>query len=522
MNQNFNSSNLQNKTIEELKAISEALKDLSDRRKYYKLDFMYPEEGPFRKSLYPKHMEFMEAGAHHLIRGFFAGNGVGKTVCGGTEFTYHLTGKYPKDFKGRKFTKPIKAWACGIDNKQLRAGIQEILFGDFSDMGTGLIPKEDLTDDKGFIQTWAMAGTANCIGTARIKHYTNGVFDGWSTVEFKTYAQGWQEVQGATRDLIWLDEEPTDPKFWSECVARTRGPAGKEGSIFITFTPLLGYTTLYLSFMPNGQVPPNGIHPDNEQRHVTLATWKDCPHLSEAWKKSAIEDWKLSDPNSIESRINGTAAVGSGRIYPIDESFVIVPQFQIPSYWPKAYGLDPGWTNTAAVWIAEDPNTKIKYIYSEYKHGKVLYLIHADAIKNKGEWIPGAIDPHEARKPRDDGSTVQDYFMSLGLELYSDKCDGHAMRARIYGMYESGALKIMDNCTGLINEIRTYRYDMDDPNRPAEGQDDHRCDAKMYCLSMFDKIAKSFAEIEEERSREKYRRNDDDYGDSQRSEITGY
>lgn len=504
-----------------LESFNTKLASLANYQKYNKLEFMFPLVGEYRRDLYPKQMKFFAAGYSHLIRAFFGGNGTGKTCCGGTEFSYHLTGLYPADWKGRKFKHPIKAWGAARENKQLKEAMQEWLFGDLGDKGTGLIPRHCLVDEKGEVQTWAMAGTANCIGSARIKHHTNGVFDGWSQVDFKTYAQGWQEFQGANRNLIWLDEEPDDAKIYAECIARIRGPEGKEGSLYITLTPLLGYSTVYLAFIPNGIVPYNGIHPDNEEKFVVVVTDDDVPHLSAKIKKTMEEEWKLTDPNSLQARQKGIAAIGSGRIYPIDESFVVVPKLQIPSFWPKAYGIDPGQANFAAIWVTKDPNTGILYVYDEYKHGKVVYLIHAEAIKNRGDWISGGIDPHEAVKPRDTGETVESYLESVGLHLTAAKGDPDALRIRIRAMFESGALKIIDNCTGLLNEIRTYRYDINDPNVPARNQEDHRCDALMYVICVFDQIAQSYAQIEEERYNATHS-SQDTLDDSERSPITGY
>ena len=42
-----------------------------------------------------------------------AANKTGKTFCGAAEMAYHLTGKYPKWWKGYRFKGPIKAWAAG-------------------------------------------------------------------------------------------------------------------------------------------------------------------------------------------------------------------------------------------------------------------------------------------------------------------------------------------------------------------------------------------------------------------------
>lgn len=60
---------------------------------------------------YPKQAAFHEAGAIHRERLFMAGNRVGKTECGAAELAMHLTGQYPKWWLGRRFDKPVRAWA---------------------------------------------------------------------------------------------------------------------------------------------------------------------------------------------------------------------------------------------------------------------------------------------------------------------------------------------------------------------------------------------------------------------------
>ena len=76
---------------------SELVRRTSENR----IDSYYPDEGPLRRELYPKHLEFFRAGVEHRERCFLAANRVGKTEgVGGFELTCHLTGEYPP-FGGR-------------------------------------------------------------------------------------------------------------------------------------------------------------------------------------------------------------------------------------------------------------------------------------------------------------------------------------------------------------------------------------------------------------------------------------
>ena len=48
-----------------------------------------------------------------------AGNRIGKSFCGAMEMAFHLTGKYPKWWEGRKFTKPTILQLLGDSNRNL-------------------------------------------------------------------------------------------------------------------------------------------------------------------------------------------------------------------------------------------------------------------------------------------------------------------------------------------------------------------------------------------------------------------
>ncbi len=73
-----------------------------------------------------------------------AANRVGKSYVGAMEMAIHLTGEYPKWWKGKKFKEPIKAWVCGASNETTRDICQKELFGQPDnprDKGKGSIPK---------------------------------------------------------------------------------------------------------------------------------------------------------------------------------------------------------------------------------------------------------------------------------------------------------------------------------------------------------------------------------------------
>lgn len=210
---------------------------IEDRTKLFQL---YPDTGPLRRELYRKHLEFFEAGAKWRERAMIAANRVGKTWgVGGYETALHLTGRYPDWWPGRRFSGPIDVWAAGDTSETTRDIVQAALMGPIGDLGTGLIPAEDI---KG--EPTKRAGVPSAMDTARIRHQAGG----FSKIGFKSYDQGRKKFQGTAKHLIWLDEEPP-MDVYTECLTRTMTV---QGIMLCTFTPLEGVTEVTMRFLQDG------------------------------------------------------------------------------------------------------------------------------------------------------------------------------------------------------------------------------------------------------------------------------
>jgi phage terminase large subunit-like protein len=214
------------------------LEEMERRRKRRKLFDVYPDTGPLRRELYPKHLQFFAAGIEHQERAAVAANRVGKSFgLGGFETALHLTGLYPDWWPGRRFDAPIDCWAAGDTSETTRDIPQLILMGPPGEYGTGLIP-----GDKILGNPTHRAGVAQAIDTVRVQHASGGT----SLLGFKSYDQGRKKFQGTAKHLVWLDEEPPEDVY-SECMARLMTT---DGMMICTFTPLEGLSNVVLRYMP--------------------------------------------------------------------------------------------------------------------------------------------------------------------------------------------------------------------------------------------------------------------------------
>jgi len=486
----------------ELKELLELLEAKESQLKYNKKDALFPDNGPYRRELYPKHCKFMEAGLRFQERAFVAANRTGKTMTGAFEMACHLTGLYPAWWEGRKFLNAIDAWAVGVSNQSTKEVLQNELLGDINDIGTGLIPRDCIgRKANGDMHVTKKPGVADAVETVYVRHTSGGM----SRCTFKSYEQGRISFQGTKKQVIWLDEEPTDPTIYSECLTRLMDKYN-PGLIYCTFTPLFGLSDVVLSFLPDGNFPRGGIHPRNSQKFVVNVDWSEVPHLDEQQKANILESYSRHER---DARSKGIPSLGAGAIYPYTEDMMTCDPFQIPPWWLKGYGMDTGWSKTAVIWGAMDPDTKILYLYSEHYQSEAHPAIHAAAIKARGNWMTGAADPAGANLS--DGKKIFDMYMEEGLDIVkADKRDREGGILKLGQMFESGQLKIFSTLKNTLSEIRTYRRD---EKGEIVKKNDHAMDAMRYlCTTGINYLSSPMDDDEEEVSS----------GSGGRDEYTGY
>lgn len=243
------------------------------------------------------------------------------------------------------------------------------------------------------------------------------------------------------------------------------------------------------------------------RRYAMQVGWEDVPHLSAEQKDNLLNSIPL---HQRDARTKGVPVLGAGQIYPIAEEAVLVDPFELPAYWPRAYGFDVGWNRTAAVWGAWDRASDSVYLYSEHYAGQQPPSVHADAIKARGDWIAGAIDPASSGANQKDGTTLIDEYRALGLYLFEAD---NAVEAGIMACYQrlaAGRLKIFKPLRNLTTELRIYRRD---ENGKIVKANDHLMDAMRYLVMTGMRHAHTEPNIEEE---------DDNQDPRGRSRVTGY
>lgn len=395
---------------------------------------------------YAKQREFHLNGASYTERLLMAANRVGKTMCGGAEIAYHLTGLYPDWWEGRRYNRPVRGWAAGVTGESTRDVLQAMLIGTKADgWGSGMIPKHCLSKDKMSLAR----GVSDLLDTVLVKHVTGG----WSELKFKSYERGQEKWQGDTLDFVWFDEEPPED-IYVEGYTRI---ITTNGFVMLTFTPLQGRSAVVEKFLSD---------PTSKDKAITSMTLDDAEHITPEMRDKAIAAWPAHER---EARSRGIPTLGGGRIFDIAESQVECEPFDIPKHWSLIWGMDYGVEHPfAAVAIALDKDTDMAYVFHCMKMKDALPLQHATAMKpvlKCGNLIPVAW-PHDVNQRREfegDLIPLRQIYKKCGLNMlqqHAQFVDGsNSTELGVLEMYErmkTNRLKVFKNCSLWWEEYRRY------------------------------------------------------------------
>jgi phage terminase large subunit-like protein len=416
-----------------------------------------------------KQLAFHATGLIAKERAFFAGNRCGKTLCTSAEWCMHLTGNYPDWWNGYRYTKPINIWVAGVTNNETFQTLAGYYVGDITKEGfihSSLIVRKEPQKHLYFIQ-----------------HASGGL----SKIRFKSYEQKADAWQAETLDGVHLDEEPPS-KIYSEAITRTLSTSqDHHGQVTCSLTPLKGVTHFMLQYMDKIVVDEKGeegaerVSPGevNNSRVYILASHEESPHITPEESARILAAYPAHER---EARTKGIPSMGSGLIYPVHESKLIVSPFAIPDYWPRCFGMDFGWHNTAVVFMARDPDNQVVYLYGEYLAGHLTPQHHAyHLIKQGADWMPGAYDIAGESAQQEDGSNLVDLYVKAGIKSWfpAEKGKGSVGMGlmTVLEMMEADKLKIFSTLTKTMVELRMYARD---DNGKVKKGNDHLMDAMRY------------------------------------------
>lgn len=269
----------------------------------------------------------------------------------------------------------------------------------------------------------------------------------WGRIILRSAAAG-GGLESATAKGAWLDEAGQDEFQIDSWEAILRRLALNEGRV-------LGTTTPYNLGWVKTQVYDEWAKGNRDFDVIQFASILNPLFPKREFKRAqrTMPGWKFA------MFYKGEFARPPGLIYgDYEEDLHKIPPFPIPPHWPRYVGIDPGGTNLATVWVAENPSTKVFYVYRETLEGGVTTDDHVAKAKERaaGEnvavWVGGAQSESQFRRD----------WVSRGISVKEPKIwEVWSGIDNIISLFRTKRLFVFDTCTGLRSQLGTYSRVLD-------------------------------------------------------------
>ncbi|EIZ5832151.1 terminase family protein [Salmonella enterica] len=475
---------LESMTPKALQALHDVIKPYLTYQKYNRIEFTNP---------FDYQDQFFQAGKTFKHRYLSAANRIGKSYGGAMEMSYHLTGRYPDNWKGREIKGSGRVyWCIGLNLTMVTDIQQKELLGTSNigltdEIGTGSIPRDCIELKQGLEKDGP-----RCV-KIRIKHKDGGLN------ELAFFGSTDPDVlMGRKVAGVWMDEEsPYSNEVYNQCIARIANGVepGEDGFIFITATPEQGETPLYLKFAADK----TGL------LYIQRVTWWDSPLFNDTQIKELLA---ALDEHERDLRSKGIPAVGKGAVFKAPDDEIKVRDVYPLPHWQVIGAIDWGHVKdpTVIAICLHDPDNDVFYLYDLY------YLDESEEARSPANvakiilnspycGVPFLV-PHDSGIKSEASESNGKLLQRLGVYVPPDPAMnppetmlrnvklGNKERNRFNvetGLSEMrflmslGKLKVCDNCDHWFREKHSYSYTYNDRTRTlGYAGADHCIDSSRY------------------------------------------
>lgn len=279
-------------------------------------------------------------------------------------------------------------------------------------------------------------------------------------------------LESATARAAWLDECGQDNfslEDWNAVQARLSLYEGR----------CLGTTTPYNLGWLKSEVWDRWQDGDPDVEVVNFASAMNpaFPDREQERRQRTMQDWRF------KMRYLGQFTKPAGLIYSAFDPSMIVEPFPIPDDWQRIVGVDFGGANTAAVFLAENPDTGQWFVYDEMMTGDKTSAEYAREVLDRlGENVyyrayGGSKGEEQQRR---------DWAMG-GLGLNGPViADVESGIDGVIALMKTDRFRVFRSASGLRDELGTYRRRLDNEGNPTDQIEGkrafHRLDGLRYAV----------------------------------------
>lgn len=160
---------------------------------------------------------------------------------------------------------------------------------------------------------------------------------------------------------------------------------------------------------------------------------------------------------------------GNSMVFDTTSQDIVVEPINVPGLWRRVVAVSMDRKRFVAVWGAYDKMNDVVYLYEEISVSRTDPIIHAEALKKRGPWIPAVINMEGGGRTHEEGAALVYRFLEKSVDMFEAPLDLNAGMDEVTSRVTTGRLRVFSSLPNWIAEYRRYRRN--DKDELVEGQD---------------------------------------------------
>ncbi len=192
-----------------------------------------------------------------------------------------------------------------------------------------------------------------------------------------------------------------------------------------------------------------------EMKYKSMSTGKISIESKEDMKKRTAgvspDDWDALALAFADKEL------GSAMTHTAIAPDVVVKHFEVPKSWPRICAIHFDRKHFGAIWGAVDKDADVIFLYAEYFAPRADLAIHAEAVRQRGKWIPVLFQPEACDRTKAEGQKLTDRLIDLNVDLFIDEQDREAAIAEAARMFSAKRVKASELLTDWAGQFALSR-----------------------------------------------------------------
>lgn len=163
--------------------------------------------------------------------------------------------------------------------------------------------------------------------------------------------------------------------------------------------------------------------------------------------------------DQVDALSRGFARLLGKTVFSTPEDFIVEDIRTVPQTWTRVAAISMDDKVVTCVWAGHERSADVLHIYDTHVAPRGNLAILADAVRQRGKWIPVLFNPRGDKRSEEDGLQIAERLADLDMPILTAEFDIDASVEIMAQRFDATRLRIASHLHHMLTEYRRFGRD---------------------------------------------------------------